>query len=124
MLTPAEKEKVDKSVLINVIGVDGKKMPLLGVMECKFTILNQKINHTVKVMEDNTHECILGMDILSRIKGLTFVLHTEALAIGPIKRRCNQMLEEMAIIDATITILPDRCIVSVIIFDPLTFATL
>jgi len=65
ILTSSEKERVGKCIPINVIRVDGKTMSLLGVMECTFTILNQKINHMVKVMEDNTHECTLGMDILS-----------------------------------------------------------
>ena len=68
----------------------------------------------VKVMEDNTHECILGMDLLARIKGLTFDFHTKALSIGPIKRKCNQMLEEVAIIDATITVPPGRCILCLV----------
>ena len=106
ILTSVEKERVDKSIPINVIGVGGKTMPLFGVMECTFTM--------VKVIEDNTHKCILSMDILSRIKGLTFDFHTNALSIGPIKRKCNQALEEVAIIDVTITISPGRCILCLV----------
>jgi len=81
MLSPKEKEDVVRSD-IKVIGVDGNFMPLLGILKCNISLLNQSIEHSVKVMENNTNECIIGMDLMSKIKGLTLNLNIKKLSVG------------------------------------------
>ena len=119
ILTPVEKERVVKTQ-IAVLGVDGNRMPLLGTLDCSIKILDKKINHTVKIMENNVHECILGMDFLSKIKGLQIDLSSKKLICGKISTKYHKVEFNNAILNEY-TIIPSRneqiCLVTTDITD-------
>jgi len=71
----------------NIKSITGHTLIILGNLVCKFEILGKIINHEAKIINDYDYDCILGMDLLSRLKGVKIdlgsgtLIHDEGAAI-------------------------------------------
>ena len=64
-----------------ITGITGKELQIDGKISCQFEIMGVKMNHTAHIVSRYRRGCILGMDLLSRLKGLRIDLATSALVL-------------------------------------------
>lgn len=76
---------------IQIKGINGGLLPLMGVLKCIIQICDQKIATNVRVSRVSPHECVIGKDVLRQLSNVMYDCATGAL-VKTLKRE-NGMTE-------------------------------
>ena len=100
-LFSAEQLKNMEHTSAEISSVTGSKVHIKGLLECDFMILGRKIRHEVHVVDRYKYDCILGMDLLPKLKGVRIDLETSSLVVDEtkgIKWRDVEVTEETTLL--------------------------
>ena len=84
-LFTTEQLKEVESSKTTIRSVTGSEVHVKGLILCEFLIMGRKIKHEVHVIEKYRYDCVLGMDLLPKLKGVKIDLETSTLEYDPEK---------------------------------------